>query len=174
VKAVIYDKNLATVGLIGSLALIILIAFGSERIIERIRRSSLWKESGFVKPLRYGFNKWMALGATTVVLAVIIGSVWLMAMGKITQEIALRSIPAASSLGTGILFFSMGQSLKIQRYQVVGIFGSLLAVFLYLYPLSFALTWLLLGIGWALILLTSGTWALRLARSELKKGTAND
>jgi hypothetical protein len=174
VKAVLYDKNLATIGLLGILALIILIAFGSERIIERIRRASLWKESGFVKPLRYGFNKWMALAATAIILAVIIGSVWLMAMGKISQEIALRSIPAASSLGTGILFFSMGQSLNIQRYRVVGIFGSLLAIFLYLYPLSFALTWLLLGIGWALILLTSGTWALRLALSELKKGPVND
>lgn len=174
IKAVLYDKTLATIGLLGILALIILIAFGSERIMERIRRATLWKESGFVKPLRYGFNKWMVITATAVMLAIIIGSVWLMAMGKISQEIALRSIPAASSLGTGILFFGMGRSLKILRYQTAAFSGAFLALLLYFYPLSFAQSWLFLGLGWALILLTSGTWALRLALSELKQGTVNE
>jgi hypothetical protein len=173
-KAVLYDKNLTTVGLIGILALIVLIAFGSERIIERIRRASLWKESGFVKPLRYGFNKWMIVAATAALLAIIIGSTWLMSMGVLSQDIALRSIPAASSLGTGILFFTMGRSLKIHRYQMAGISGALLSIFLYLYPLSFALAWLFLGIGWALILLTSGIWAFRLALSELRQGAADE
>ena len=174
VKAILYNKSLTIIGLIGLLALFVLIAFGSERIIERIRRASLWKESGFVKPLRYGFNKYMIIAATAVMLAIIIGSTWLMAAGVVSGDIALRSIPAASSLGTGILFFGMGRSLKIQRYQVADISGALLSIFLFLYPLSFALTWLFLGIGWALVLLTSGIWAFRLALSELKQGTADE
>jgi len=174
VKAVLYDKSLTIVGLFGLAALFLLIAFGTERVIERIRRASLWKESGFVKPLRYGFNKYMIIASTVVVLAIIIASTWLMIAGVLSQEIALRSIPASACLGTGIIFFSMGRSLKIQRYQVVGFSGTLLSIFLYLYPLSFALTWLYLGIGWTIILLASGIWAFRLALSELKRGAADE
>lgn len=174
VKAVLHDKTMATIGVIGILALILLIAFGTEKVIARVRRASLWRESGFVKPLRYGFNKGVVFAATAVLLALILGSVWLMAMGRLSQEIALRSIQASASLGTGIMFLGMGRSLNIQRYKVVGICGVLLSVFLYLYPVSFALTWLFLGIGWALILLVSGSWALRLALSELKQGAANE
>ena len=171
VKATLYDKNLA---MIGVLALILFIAFGSERILERIRCASLWKESGFVKPLRYGFNKYMILAVTAIILAIILGSTWLMAAGVVSENIALRSIPPASSFGTGLLFFGMGRSLKIRRYQVAGISGVLISIFLYFYPLSFALTWPFLGIGWALILLTSGIWAFRLALLELRQGVAHE
>jgi len=174
VKTVRYNKDLSIVGMIGLLGLFILIIFGTERVMERIRRATLWKESGFVKPLRYGFNKWMVLAATVIMLAMIVGSTWLMAIGKLPQETALRSIPAAASLGTGVFFFGMGRSLKLQRYKLVGVAGVLLSIFLYFYPLSFALTWFYLGIGWALILLASGIWALRLALLELKRGAAHE
>jgi uncharacterized membrane protein len=174
VKTVRYNKDLSIVGMIGLLGLFILIIFGTERVMERIRRATLWKESGFVKPLRYGFNKWMVLAATVIMLAMIVGSTWLMATGKLPQETALRSIPAAASLGTGVFFFGMGRSLKLQRYKLVGVAGVLLSIFLYFYPLSFALTWFYLGIGWALILLASGIWALRLALLELKRGAAHE
>jgi len=174
VKAVLYDKTLTWVGILGLIGLFFLIVFGAERVMERIRRASLWKESGFVKPLRYGFNKYMIIAATVVILAIIIASTWLMITGVLSQEIALRSIPASASLGTGIIFFGMGRSLKIQRYQVVGISGTVLSIFLYWYPLSFALTWLYLGIGWAIILLASGGWAFRMALSELKQGAADE
>lgn len=173
-KAVLYDKTLATIGLIGLLALFILITFGSERVIERVRRASLWKESGFVKPLRFGFNKWLLIAATAVLLAIIIGSVWFMALGQLSQEIALRSIPASASLATGVLLFGMGRALKIRRFLAVGAAGSLLATALYLYPFSFAKAWLWLGLGWAAILLVSGTWALWLALSALKQGLSDE
>ena len=174
VKAVRYSKDLSVIGMIGLLGLFILILFGTERVMERIRRATLWKESGFVKPLRYGFNKWLILATTVIVLTIIVGSTWLMAMGTLSQETALRSIPAGSCLGTGVIFFGMGRSLKIQRYKFVGVAGVLLAIFLYFYPLSFALAWLYLGIGWTLILLASGIWALRLALLELKQGGAHE
>lgn len=174
VQAVLYDRTLTIVGIIGFLGLFLLIISGAERVMERIRRSSLWKESGFVKPLRWGFSKGMMIVVTVVVLAIIIGSVWFMAMGKLSQDVALRSIPASASLGTGVLFLSMGYSFKIRRYLAVGIAGSLLAITIFFYPTSFAQAWLWLGLGWAVILLASGTWALVLAISELKGGAVNE
>jgi hypothetical protein len=62
VKAILYDKTLTVIGLIGFLGLYLFIIFGGERLIEHIRRASLWKDSGFVKPLRWGFNKWITNG----------------------------------------------------------------------------------------------------------------
>jgi hypothetical protein len=174
VKALRSNKDLTIVGLIGLLALFVLITFGSERVIERIRRASLWKDSGFVKPLRFGFNKWLVVGTTAVLLAMIIGSVWFMAMGKISQDIALRSIPASASLGTGILLFGIGRSLQIRRYLAVAVAGSLLAITLLLYPFSFGQTWLWLGLGWAVILLLSGIWALWMALTALRRGTSDE
>lgn len=174
VKAVSYDKTLTIIGLIGLFSLEILIIFGTERLIERIRRASLWKESGFVKPLRWGFNKVIMIAITVIVLAIIIVSVWFMAMGKLSQDAALRSIPASASLGTGLLFLSMVFSLNIRRYLAVGIAGSLLGITIFVYPFSFAQAYLCLGLGWAIILLASGVWALRLALSELKGGAAHE
>jgi uncharacterized membrane protein len=174
VKASLYDKNLTVIGLIGFFGLELFIIFGGERLIEHIRRASLWKESGFVKPLRWGFNKWILIAVTVVILAIIIGSVWLMAMGRLSQDVALRSIPASACLGMGIQLFSMGYSLKIRRHLAVGVAGSLLCVPLFLYPFSFAQAWLCFGLGWGVILLVSGTWALRLAILELKGGGARE
>jgi hypothetical protein len=171
-KAMLYDKTLAIIGLIGFLGLYLLVIFGGERLIENIRRASLWKESGFAKPLRWGFNKGIAIAVTVVVLAIVIGSVWLMARGHLSQEVALRSIPASACFGMGVQFFGMGYYLKIRRHLAIGIAGSLLGVTIFLYPFSFAHAWLCFGLGWALILLVSGVWALRLALSELKGGAA--
>jgi hypothetical protein len=174
VKAVLYDKTLTMIGLIGFFGLFILIIFGAERLMERIRRASLWKESGFVKPLRWGFNKWITIAVAAVILAIVVGSVWLMAMGRLSQDVALRSIPASACFGMGVQFFGMGYSLKIRRHLAVGVAGSLLGVTIFLYPFSFAQAWLCFGLGWSVILLVSGAWALGLALSELKGGAAHE
>ena len=174
VKVVLYDKTLTVIGLIGFFGLFLLIIFGAERLMEHIRRASLWKDSGFVKPLRWGFNRWITIAVAAVVLAIVIGSVWLMAMGHLSQEVALRSIPASACFGMGVQFFGMGYSLKIRRHLAVGVAGSLLGVTIFLYPFSFAQAWLCFGLGWSVILLVSGTWALRLALSELKGDTAHE
>jgi hypothetical protein len=174
VKAILYDKTLTMIGLIGFFGLFILIIFGAERLMERIRRASLWKESGFVKPLRWGFNKWITIAVAAVILAIVVGSVWLMAMGRLSQDVALRSIPASACFGMGVQFFGMGYSLKIRRHLAVGVAGSLLGVTIFLYPFSFAQAWLCFGLGWSVILLVSGAWALGLALSELKGGAAHE
>ena len=174
VKAILYDKTLTVIGLIGFVGLYLFVIFGGERLIEHIRRSSLWKESGFVKPLRWGFNKGIILIVTAVILVIVIGSVWLMARGLLSQDIALRSIPASACFGMGVQFFGMGYSLKIRRFLAVGVVGSLLGIAIFFYPFSFGQAWLCFGLGWGVILLVSGLWALVMALSELKGVTDHE
>jgi hypothetical protein len=174
VKAVLYDRTLTVIGLIGFFGLYLFIIFGGERLMEYIRRASLWKDSGFVKPLRWGFNKWITIAVTVVILTIVTGSVWFMSMGRLSQDVALRSIPASACFGMGVQFFGMGYSLKIRRHLAVGVVGSLLGVTIFLYPFSFGQAWLCFGLGWSVILLVSGAWALGLALSELKGGATHE
>jgi len=167
-------KDLWLVGLVGLIALIYLLAFGSERVMERIRRATFWKESGFVKPLRWGvISKSVIILATVLLLGIIIGSVWLMAKGTISQEVALRSIPASVGLATAVIFIGMGINLRLRRYVIVGVSGAILSGIILLTEMSFAYAYLWTGIGWAVILALSGAWALRWALRDLRQETQN-
>jgi hypothetical protein len=143
---------------LGFVGLFFLGLFGSERIMAQIRRATFWKESGFVKPLRSGVIK---IGATVlaavVLLGIIIGSVWLMARGILSQEAALRSIPASVGLGTAIIFTSLGLTLQMRRYILVGVSGAILSGIILLADITFATSYL-----WA--------WAIRDLRGRAING----
>lgn len=169
VKLLLLDKSLTIIGLLGLVGLLLLFMFGAERVIERIRRNNLWKDSGFVKPLRWGFNKGFSILSTAILLIIVIGSVWMMTSGLLSQEVALRSIAAAAGIGLGVTFLGMGHSLKIRRYLWVGISGVITSAAIFLFPLSFGQSWLWFGIVWAINLFSSGAWAFRKASSEFKQ-----
>jgi hypothetical protein len=159
---------------LGFVGLFFLGLFGSERIMAQIRRATFWKESGFVKPLRSGVIK---IGATVlaavVLLGIIIGSVWLMARGILSQEAALRSIPASVGLGTAIIFTSLGLTLQMRRYILVGVSGAILSGIILLADITFATSYLWAGIGWAVIFAASGIWALNWAIRDLRGRAIN-
>lgn len=158
----------------GLLGLAVLLLFGSERAMERIRRSTFWKDSGFVKPLRRGAvkNSVMIL-ATIILLGIIVGSVWLMSRGTLSQEVALRSIPAAAGMATAVVFISLGITLKMRRYILVGVSGAILSAVILLAEISFASAYLWTGLGWALIFALSGGWALGWALRDLRGEVRN-
>jgi hypothetical protein len=167
-------KDLWLVGLVGLIALIYLLAFGSERVMERIRRATFWKESGFVKPLRWGvIPKGVVILATVVLLGIIIGSVWLMSRGILSQDAALRSVPASTGLATAVFFISLGNNLQIRRYVIVGVSGAILSGIILITEMAFATAYLWTGVGWAVILALSGFWALRWALRDLRQETQN-
>ncbi|NIM94933.1 MAG: hypothetical protein GTO18_14625 [Anaerolineales bacterium] len=174
IKTLLLDQSIAIVGFIGFVALIILVAFGAERLMARFRRATLWKDSGFVRPLRWTVNRWITLLATLILLAIIIGSTWLMVRGVLNQEEALRAIPVGASLSTAFIFFAMGFSLEIRRYRWVGLAGAILSFILLFPKISFSQTWLWLSVGWAVILTTSGGWALSKALQEIQEGSADE
>jgi hypothetical protein len=167
-------KDLWLVGLVGFIALIYLLAFGSERVMERIRRATFWKESGFVKPLRWGvISKGVTILAAMVLLGIIIGSVWLMSKGTLSQEDALRSVPASVGLATAVIFISMGINLQIRRYAIVGVSGAILSGTILITEMAFATAYLWTGVGWAIILALSGIWALSWALRDLRQEAQN-
>ena len=174
IHSLLYDKSLTIVGLLGLVGLLLLLIFGAERIIERIRRTRLWKESGFVKPLRWGFNRGFTILSTAILLLIVVGGVWMMARGLLSQEATLRSIPAASGFALGITFLGVGQSLKIRRYLWVGLAGILASIPIFFIRLSFGQSWLWLGVAWAIILFASGAWALRRALADQGQSQAHE
>jgi hypothetical protein len=167
-------RDLLLPAVVGLFALAVLLAFGSERAMERIRRATFWKDSGFVKPLRWGtIPKGVTISATILLLGIIIGSVSLMSTGDLSQEIALRSIPASVGIATGIIFLYMGFNLHIRRYWFVGVVGALLSLWVLLAELSFAEAYLWSGIGWAILFIISGGWALGGALRDLRGEAQN-
>ena len=142
--------------------------------MERNRRATFWRQSGFVKPLRLGIVKIsITVIAAIVLLGIIIGSVWLMKRGDISQEAALRSIPASAGLATAIVFVHLGINLRIRRYIVVGISGAILSSIILITDITFATAYLWAGLGWAIIFLLSGGWALGWALRDLQGRAVN-
>lgn len=173
-RMVLRFRDLLLVVMGGFVGLTILLAVGSERAMERIRRATFWRESGFVRPLRRGIVKKSVLVlATIVLLGIIIGSVWLMSKGILSQEDALRSIPASVGLATAVIFISIGINLRLRRYVLVGITGTILSAFILITDMAFAIAYLWTGIGWAAIFSLSGLWALGSALRDLRGGALN-
>ena len=167
-------QDLWVVGLAGLIGLFFLLVFGGERVMERIRRATFWKESGFVKPLRWGVvKKRVTVLATIVLLAIIIGSVWLMTKGTLSQEDAVRSIPASAGLATAVVFISLGNSMQIRRYVLVGVVGAILSGFILITDMDFASAYVWTGTGWSVIFALSGTWALSHALRDLRRVAQN-
>lgn len=168
-RTMIRLRDLMVPTLVGFIGLIFLIFFGSERIMAQIRRATIWRESGFVKPLRVGvIKKSITVIATLVLLGVVIGSVWLYSRGNLSQDFALRSIPSSVGLATAIIFLNLGINLQLRRYVLVGLTGAILSGTILLIDISFALAYFWSGIGWALILALSGAWALNGAIRDLR------
>jgi hypothetical protein len=174
VRSLLYDKSLTIIALFGCVGLLLLFVFGCERLIDRIRRASLWKDSGFVKPLRWGVSRGISILSAAILLIIVIGSVWMMAMGLLSQEVALRSIPTGAGIGLGVTFLGMAQSLKIRRYLWVGIMGILASIPIFFIPLSFRQSYLWFGTAWAIILFASGAWALRRALADQSRDQAHE
>ncbi len=174
VRTVIRYQDLLLPAFGGSIGLFILLVIGGERVMERIRRATFWRESGFVKPLRFGaVNQAVMILAGIVALGVIIGSVWLMMRGTVSQEIALRSIPASAGLATAITYIGLGRNLQIRRYVLVGVTGAILSGVILITDMAFALAYLWFGIGWAVMFSISGLWALGSALRDLRQGAQN-
>jgi hypothetical protein len=174
IKAATRYRDLLLPAFGGLVALSILLAFGSERVMERIRRATFWKDSGFVKPLRWGVvNKGAMILATVVLLGLIVGSVWLMARGGLSQEAALRSIPASAGLATAVILISLGINLRLRRYLIVGLSGVALSGGILLTDMPYADAYLWTGIGWAIIFAISGAWALGGALRDLRQTAQN-
>ncbi len=159
--ALVNHRGLTILGLVSLAALIITAPFGVRRGIEHIRRSATWRDRGFVKPLRRQVS-WPAMGLAFMVTAgMILGASWLMAMGRLSNEIVLRTLIASTGIGTGVIYFAIGVTLDLRRYLVVGLVGGLSSAAILFTSSSFSICWLMFGLVWVAVLAASGAWGLR-------------
>jgi len=159
--ALVQRREITIVALIALVAALVLAIFGSRRLIGRIRRSYLWKERGYVEPLRWQVKTSVSTAAVLASIALIIAAFWLMSRGSLSEEEVLSALVAAVSVGTAIVYLGIGIDLRIRRYVCVGIAGLILSALVLGQMTSFSESWLLVGVGWMIILTVSGLWALR-------------
>ncbi len=169
VAGLIKNREVTIIAFIAVIALLILLIFGARRLIERIRRQSLWKNQGFVKSLRLQVDWQINALACTVLIAMVVIASWLMSKGYLLQEIVFRTLPSSAGVATGIVFFGMGKVLDLQRYKWAGVVGGLLSTLIILMPISFSVSWLVMGVVWVIVLTVSGSWALRKSILALKE-----
>ncbi|MBE9478491.1 MAG: hypothetical protein IMY80_00885, partial [Chloroflexi bacterium] len=160
-KALILQREITLVALAGIFGSFILGAFGSRRLIARVRREYIWKDRGEIVPLPVQVDRWVSVLSVAVFLILMIFGLWVLLQGGSDDEPILRLIIAASGVATGITYLGMGRSLRLNRYLPVGIVGGLLSGVLFFIPLAFSESWLGLGVIWTTVLLISGLYALR-------------
>lgn len=161
VRALVKHRALTLFGLVILAVVFFAGPLGVRRAIERVRLSEAWRHRGFVKPLRRQASWPTLVLSAVVVVGMIVVAAWLMATGRIPPESVLRTLVASTGIGTGIVYFGMGLSLRLSRYLTVGVAGGILSMAILLVPASFSFAWLLLGTAWVAVLSASGAWALR-------------
>ena len=167
--SLLQNREITIIAEIALLPLFILFVFGAKRLITRIRRKTLWKNRGFVKPLRWQVSWKINALASGVLIAMLVIAFWLMLNGSISQESVLRTLVSSAGVATGFVFFGMGKELELQRYRWVGVVGGMLSVLIILIPMSFSTSWFALGIGWMIVFVISGLWALQKSLAALRE-----
>jgi hypothetical protein len=168
-KALIRNREITLLGSVLVFGSLLLLVFGSQRIIRRIRMSEYWGSKGYMKPLRWQVRWPIQLIAVVVSIAIIITSFVLMLRGKLTQGDVLRFLVFSIGIGTGIMFLGIGIDLKVQRYVTVGIVGIVSSIIIAILGISFSTSWFIFGISWMVLLALSGIWAIRQYQTTLRR-----
>jgi len=170
-KALILQREITLVALVGIFGCFILGAFGSRRLIARVRRGYIWKDRGEIVPLPVGVDRWVSVLGAAVFLTLTIFGLRILLRGGSDDEATQRLLVAASGVATGITYLGMGRSLRLNRYLSVGFVGGLLSGVLFFVPLTWSESWLGLGAIWTTILLASGLYALRRTRRGIAEAS---
>jgi hypothetical protein len=158
--ALVQQREITLLLLLAIIPAVLLAIFGVRRLMMRIRHSLLWKGLGYVEPLKWQVSTPINVAAAICSLGLIGLAVAFQAGGSFGEELILRSLPAATSLGTAVVYFGMGMDLTLKRYQVAGLAGLLLSVCVLGLPVSFSTAWMIFGWGWFFLLASSGIWGL--------------
>jgi hypothetical protein len=161
VTALVRNREITIMGTILLASFLFLIILGARRMVDQIRRNIIWKDRGFVKSLRWQVNWRYSLLAVAITIMLISVAFLLMLRGMVNPETVLRAIVSSAGIATGIVCIGLGMELGIKRYKWVGIAGGIFSAIIIILPISFSISWLLLGIAWVIILTLSGSYALR-------------
>ncbi len=143
--------------LVPVLAMSLLVSRG---VIQRIRRNVFWAESGYVKPLQKIDWRLSVPALLIVTLSASIGF-WGTLRGWLAPDSDLRFLVSGLGIATAVVYFGKGLLLKFSRYVAVGGIGAVLSIMILIVPFSISTSWVLLGVMWSVILLTSGSVGIR-------------
>ena len=146
-----------------SVYFLLLVAFlvGSFWMMRVLRRKWLWRESGWVKPLRMQVPRKVNILAAAIFLSGIAVSIALLIAGKVDDSFVLRMLWAATGWGFGYTLIGMGREIGLMRYVRLGAVGGIASTILLFLPLTFGQAAILLNGAWALSLGITGAIALR-------------
>ena len=173
VLAIINYRTITIIGLIALEASLIIGLISVRKIIDHIRITKIWKDSGHIKPLHRQTSWLVILSSVVVTLGMVIFASWLRAVGTIDIESVLRTLVSSTGIGTGIIYIGISASLDVKRYLIVGLIGGMISLLILFLHVSFSNAWLILGIAWTIILCVSGTRALKQVLS-VNKVYSND
>lgn len=159
-RALAQHRGLTYLGL--AILAVILIGgpIAARKAIQRIRLAESWRSRGYVVPLRLASRPTIVASAL-VTIGILLTAARLLAAGRIEAEVALQALVVAAGIGTAIVYFGLGLTLELTRYLVVGLVGAIISLAILPAVDTFSQSWLLLGVGWAALLASSGLWALR-------------
>ena len=165
----IRNREITTIVLITWIPLFLLYTFGARRIIELIRKNIYYKNRGFVKPLRlYGSWQLNALASAIFVIIIFFAS-RLLLNDSVSLEIFLRTLVSSTWIATAFIFFGLGKQMDLNRYKWVSVTGGLFSTLLIFIPVNFSISWMLNGIVWIIVLIISGSLALRKSLISLRE-----
>ena len=155
----------------GLVYLLILFAVlgGSLWIMRVLRRKWLWRESGWVKPLRWQVTRRITVLSAVIILGGIVLGLMLLSAGKVDKSFVLRMLWTATGWGFGYTLIGMGREIGLIRYVWLGAVGGLASTAVLFLPLTFGQTAIVLYGVWTLALGISGAIVLRRASTAIRQ-----
>ena len=150
--------------------LIIFTALGGSLWIMRfVRQKWLWRESGWVKPLRWQVPRRITILSAVIFLGGVVLSLILLSAGKVDKSFVLRMLWTATGWSFGYTLVGMGREIGLIRYVWLGAFGGLASTAVLFLPLTFGQTAIVLYGAWTLALGISGAIVLRRASTAIRQ-----
>jgi len=155
----------------GLVYLLILFAVlgGSLWIMRVLRRKWLWRESGWVKPVRWQVPRRITVLSAVIMLGGIVLGLILLSAGKVDMSFVLRMLWTATGWGFGYTLIGMGREIGLIRYVWLGAFGGLASTAVLFLPLTFGQTAIVIYGAWTLALGISGAIVLRRASTAIRQ-----
>lgn len=133
----------------------------SPRLLTAIRQRWLWRETGMVQPHRIAVPRRVTVTAAILGAGIIVfGALW-RGWGHGDDLALWRIIWLAAGWATGCTLIGLGRAIDLPRFVVVGITGSALSTLAVFLALTFPQVGLFFGLSWGIVLVISGTLALR-------------
>jgi hypothetical protein len=169
IRGILFNEELTMLALLAIIPLLVLIMFGGRRLIQRIRRDILWRERGEIVPLKWQVDSKLSVLAFTVWLALTLIGLKTVSRWSMEMDSALRVMIGAAGVATGVVYFAMGRTLRVQRYLWVGPLGGILSLLLMVVPVPSGYSSAVFGVVWCSLLTISGLAALRRTMRDLRE-----